>query len=111
MNAIVMAFQMTLFNDLRAKVPIDTGNMLAHITHNMVSENEAIVTVSAPMSARNGMVSKRTGKSVTSKSDYDYAKAVNYSSKSPHQFWVEHRIKNTANVIKSNVNYGLYNKE
>lgn len=109
MQTIIIQFQQILFNRLRSRVPIDTGNMLANIVYGMNTPSEASVIISAPMSSRGGMTSKRTG-AVVSKtdSDYDYAKAVNYATKSPHRFWVELQIKETAHIVRSNANYGLY---
>jgi hypothetical protein len=108
MNAVTM-FLMTLFNRLRSKTPIDTGNMLAHIVYAQQSKDLANISISAPMSSRAGLKSRRTGESVSQSSkDYDYSKDVNYSSKSPHQFWVEHQIKYSVHIVKSNFNYGLY---
>lgn len=109
MYNIITLFQQTLFNRLRSKTPIDTGNMLANIVYGQNNSNEVTVTVSAPMSSRGGLTSRRTGKAVSeSKSDYDYSKAVNYGAKSPHRFWVEHQIKETAHIIRSNANFGFY---
>lgn len=109
MSNIITLFQQTLFNRLRSKTPIDTGNMLANIVYGQLSSSEVSVTVSAPMSSRNGRTSRATGKVIESKnSNYDYSKAVNYGAKSPHRFWVEHQIKETAHIIRSNANFGFY---
>lgn len=102
-------FTITLFNRLRSKTPIDTGNMLAHTTMEETNQNITELTISAPMRARQGLMSKRTGRTIGEvKDDYDYARHVNYASNSKHQFWVEHQIKETVNIVMSNVKYGLY---
>ena len=105
---MIFQFQAILFNRLRAKTPIDTGNMLANIVFGMESQNKATISIAAPMRTRSGL-SRRTGKMVNpSDSDSDCAKDVNYSSKSPHRFWVERQIVETRNIVISNFNYGLY---
>lgn len=107
--SLVINLQAVLYNRLRSKAPIDTGNMLAHIEMGQATQNIAIITISAPMNARIGLVSKRTGKAVGGKaSDYDYAKHVNYARKSPHQFWVEHQIKEAVNILRANNKYNVY---
>ena len=108
MNNYVIKMQKILFNRLRAETPIDTGNMLANIVHSQSGANEASITISAPMQSRSG-VSRRTGKYIEApeKSDYDYARDVNYSRKSPHRFWVEQQIKEAVHIVCSNANYGL----
>ncbi len=108
--SLVINFLDTLYNRLRSKVPIDTGNMLAHIVRAQKSEDTILLSISAPMHARAGRTSRRTKRVVTygADSDYDYAKHVNYSSKSPHQFWVEHQIVYALKIVKANVKYGLY---
>ena len=108
MNNHVDKMKRILFNRLRAEVPIDTGNMLANIVHSQNGVNEASITISAPMQSRSG-VSRRTGKYIEApeKSDYDYARDVNYSRKSPHRFWVEQQIKEAVHIVCSNANYGL----
>lgn len=109
MTSLHIQFQQILFNRLRSRVPIDTGNMLANIVYGMDSSQVATVTVSAPMSSRGGLTSRHTGKAVSNTdSNYDYAKAVNYAVKSKHRFWVELQIKESANIVRSNANFGLY---
>lgn len=108
---LIIVFQDVLFNRLRSETPIDTGNMLAHIEKGTVDQNTAELTVSAPMRARIGMVSRRTGAVVKgNETDYDYAKHVNYSRKSPHQFWVEYQIIEAVNIMRSNLKYNIYRR-
>lgn len=107
--SLVIQLQGVLYNRLRSKVPIDTGNMLAHIEMGQIDQRTVKISISAPMNARIGMISKKTKQVVQGKeSDYDYARHVNYSSKSPHKFWVEHQIYEAVNIMRSNQKYGLY---
>lgn len=118
MTSLIIQFQMILFNRLRAKTPIDTGNMLANIIYGQ-SGDKATISISAPMASREGMTHKYTNSKAKKKSDvgkvvkagksnYDYAKKVNYEAKSPHRFWVETQIKEASHIVISNANYGLY---
>lgn len=107
--SLIIQLQGVLYNRFRSKTPIDTGNMLAHIEMGQMDIKTVKVSVSAPMSARIGMVSRKSGEVVKGKdTDYDYAKHVNYSNKSPHKFWVENQIYEAVNIMRSNLKYGMY---
>ncbi len=94
MNEYVNIFAKTLFTKLLSRCPIDTGNMVSHITlFSDIKNDQIVVTIAAP--AKKG----------------DYSKFVNYARKSPHRFWVENQIKSVENIVISNANYGLYNNE
>lgn len=103
--------QENLYVRFLSSSPHDTGNMLAHIKKGQVDKNTAQLSISAPMRARIGMISRRTGAVIKGKeSSYDYAKHVNYSRKSPHQFWVEHQIMESVNTMRSNLRHGIYRR-
>lgn len=109
MTNIVGDLTIRLYDRLRAKTPIDTGNMLAHIKKEGDYGSKMQISISAPMNTRGGLTSKRTKSVVRNvNSNYDYARDVNYSRKSPHRFWVEAQIKQAVSITMSNVKYGLY---
>ncbi len=101
--------QENLYVRFLSSSPRDTGNMLAHIKKGQVDKNTAQLSISAPMRARIGLYSKKQKQVVASKkTDYDYAKHVNYARKSPHRFWIEHQIHETVNGMRSNIKYNIY---
>jgi hypothetical protein len=86
-------FYYTLYKTLLANTPVDTGNMLSHITLEDYGEYWKI-TISGP------------------KGNYDYAQDVNYNpqrtaKERKNYKWVERTVRQVSETIAGSVKYEL----
>lgn len=89
-------YWMQLFANLVNASPVDTRNMVTHIT--MVELNDCYeITVAAPY-ATNPKIKKTTVNGFS-----DYALAVN--SRKPHKNWIEKQIQLTQKIVNGRDDY------
>jgi len=90
---MVEEFYMLVYTTLLANCPVDSRNMVTHITLEDYGDHWKIV-ISGP------------------RADYDYAKAVNYNrQRGPKEVrnyhWVERTLRQISEVVGGNVQYEL----
>lgn len=91
-------YWLQLFSNLVNASPVDTRNMVTHITM-FESENEFVIEIAAPYASNpKSKKSSYNGKS-------DYAFAVNYTPSKSTYHWVEKQVKLTENIINGKSKY------
>ena len=115
-----------LFSNLVNVSPVDTSNMQTHIVY-YENANEFVIEVNAPIKEREELVAnrKKDGKVPISRNRQngktksapkasesfsienvtDYAYAVNYANKSPHQGWIQNQIKQTGRIFNARITF------
>lgn len=85
-------YWMQLFANLLNSCPVDTRNMITHISL-YETPTEYGILVEAPY-ATNPKSKKKSYKGL-----HNYAGAVNYAKKSPHYHWIENQIEYTKQIM------------
>lgn len=120
-----------LFANLVNVSPVDTRNMQSHIVY-YENANEFVIEVNAPIKEREELIAnrKKDGKvpiprnrqkinrqngktksapkareSFSVENVTDYAYAVNYANKSPHQGWIQDQIKQTGRIFNARITF------
>jgi hypothetical protein len=101
-------YWMQLFANLLNACPVDTRNMKTHIVM-FENPNEFVIEVNAPYVTNPKLQKKGIIKNTVNKIKLyfkgDYAYFVNYANKSPHQYWIQNQINQTARIFNARITF------
>ncbi len=86
-------YWMQLYSNLLNACPVDTRNMVTHISL-LETPTAYTITIEAPYKTN------KKCKKTSYNGMHNYAGAVNYAGRSPHKYWVEKQIELTKRIMR-----------